>query len=203
MNRHQKQKSREIKDIMRADKWERTSYKVAKRKWKSGIRAFPIGPDQRWIAFPVGQLGYNRERLLELGQAVYILMRYATSKNMTFTVEYCPSTGSYWLGFRGKDISGTPFGYTQQVSVWTLRQYLLPMQNFAHYIKRCIDDEIEKLGVTPAPCRHVGGFVHTRPIEKTISLIGTEDLWPRIIIPDDPHALKPIEPMLGGFTLRR
>lgn len=46
----------------------------------------------------------------------------------------------------------------------------------------------------------VGGFVHTRPIVKTVTPIGTENLYPRIIIPDDPHALKPVEPMLGKLV---
>lgn len=43
MNKYQKEKSHEIRDIMRADKFGRTTYKEAKRKWRKGIRAFPIG----------------------------------------------------------------------------------------------------------------------------------------------------------------
>lgn len=49
----------------------------------------------------------------------------------------------------------------------------------------------------------VGGFVHTRPIEKVVSTIGIENLYPLIIIPDDQHALKPVEPLLGKLVEKR
>jgi hypothetical protein len=38
MNKYQKEKSREIRDIMRTDPWRKMSYKEAKRKWRNGIR---------------------------------------------------------------------------------------------------------------------------------------------------------------------
>ena len=34
MNKYQKQKSREIKALMRSDKWGRMTYKEARRKWR-------------------------------------------------------------------------------------------------------------------------------------------------------------------------
>lgn len=149
MNKHRKQTSREIKNIMRADKWGRTTYKEAKRQWKDGIRAFPIGPSQQWGRFYLAQLGFDRERLRELGQAVYMLMSYAKSKGMTLTGEYWPSDRSYLLKFRGKDISGKTFGCGTRVDVVTLRQYAGPLQDFARFIAKNTDAEITHLGVTP------------------------------------------------------
>lgn len=151
MNRHQKQKSREIKDIMRTDVWRKMSYKEAKRKWKAGIRAFPIGPNQTWLTFYLARLGFDRERLRELGQAVYMLISYASGKGMELTVEYWPSTDSYYLKFRGKDISGKPFGTAIFVTASLLRQCAGPLQDIVRHVVRYTDREIEALGVTPMP----------------------------------------------------
>lgn len=151
MNRHQKQKSREIKDIMRADKFGRTTYKKAKRAWKAGIRAFPIGPNQTWRTFYLARLGFDRGRLRELGQAVYTLISYASDKGMKLTVEYWPSTDSYYLKFRGKDISGTPFGTAIFVTAILLRQCAGSLQDVARHVIKYTDREIEALGVTPMP----------------------------------------------------
>lgn len=180
MNRHQKQKSREIKDIMRTDVWRKMSYKEAKRKWKSGIRAFPIGPNQTWRMFYLARLRYNRERLRELGQAVHMLISYATGKGMTLTVEYWPSIDSYWLKFRGKDISGTSFGAATRVTAIMLRQYAGPLQDVARFIAKNTDREIEELGVTPVRGKYA-----------------------MVEIPHDLHALKPVEPIFGDIIERR
>lgn len=40
MNKYQKEKSRQIKDIMRADPGHRMSYKEAKRIWRKVARSF-------------------------------------------------------------------------------------------------------------------------------------------------------------------
>lgn len=151
MNRYRKVISREIKDIMRTDKWGRMTYKEAKRKWKAGIRAFPIGPDQRWVEFEVGRLGFNRDRLRELGQAVYMLISYASGKGMKLTVEYWPSTDAYYLKFRGKDISGKPFGTAIFVTATLLRQCEVSLLDVVRHVVKYTDREIEALGVTPAP----------------------------------------------------
>ena len=44
MNKYQKKKSREIKAIMRRDKWGRLSYKDAKVVWKFGKRFNAFSP---------------------------------------------------------------------------------------------------------------------------------------------------------------
>lgn len=151
MNRYRKVISREIKDIMRTDKWGRTTYKAAKRAWKAGIRAFPIGPNQTWRTFYLARLGFNRERLRELGQAVYMLISYASSKGMKLTVEYWPSTDAYYLKFRGKDISGKPFGTAIFVTATLLRQCEVSLQDVVRHVVKYTDREIEALGITPTP----------------------------------------------------
>lgn len=152
MNRHQKQKSREIKDIMRTDVWRKMSYKEAKRQWKKGIRAFPVGYIfPKWVKFDVARLGFDRERLRELGQAIFMLIVHAESKNMTLTVEYEPFFNSYKLRFEGKSIEGKPFGYSNAVTVDLLRECICPLTTIAKCIAQDMDYGIEKLGVTPTP----------------------------------------------------
>lgn len=179
MNRHQKQKSREIKDIMRADKFGRRTYKEAKRAWKTGIRAFPIGPNQSWRTFHLARLRFNRERLRELGQAVYMLMSYATGKGMEFTCEYWPWCDSYRLKFSGKDISGKSFCGSTQVGIIMLRQFAGPLQNLASFVAKNTDCEIKSLGVTPVRGKYA-----------------------MVEIPNDRLALTPVEPILGKFIER-
>lgn len=180
MNRHQKQKSREIKDIMRADKFGRRTYKEAKRAWKAGIRAFPIGPNQTWRTFYLARLGFDRERLRELGQAVYMLISYASGKGMELTVECLPSTNSYYLKFHGKDISGKPFGTAIFVTATLLRMCAVTLQDVVRHVVKYTDREIESLGVTPAP---------------------VQSLYPRVVIHD--WTPKPVEPVLGDIIERR
>lgn len=188
MNRHQKEKSREIKDIMRTDVWRKMSYKEAKRKWKSGIRAFRVGDAYIWKAANLAGLGYTREQMRDLGQAYKKVIDYAVDRDLRFDCYYDSSTNAYTLRFKGVNGRGIHYGISYTVSSYELCQMRGSLEQLTHHILDEVNCQLQEFMFPPVVKK------------ETISV---EDLWPRIFIPDDPHALKPIEPVLGGFTLGR
>lgn len=183
MNKRNTIRAREVKAIMNADKWGNTTYKEAKRQWKKNVRAFPVGLTTEWVVTDLSHLELSQKRMDELGWAVRHLIYKANERNMTLEITFDRNVRAYKLYFRSNPmILRNRFGYSQAVTVDLIRLCISPIA-IAGYIVHNLEHELSKLSV-----------------DTTATI---EDLWPRIIIPDDPHALKPIEPVLGGFTLRR
>ena len=91
MNKYQKEKSREIRDIMRADylyPLHRYTYKEAKKRWRKGIRAFRVGDMWMWKAADMGRLGFNRAKLREVGQAYYKISEFCIRNGYTLDCRY-------------------------------------------------------------------------------------------------------------------
>ena len=149
MNRRDKEKSREIRDIMRTDKWGRMTYKQAHSKWKKGIRAFRVGDNGRWIAFNGGRYGFSREQLRELGRGYFRIAKYAKERHMTLEWEY----NSFWnfvvLYASGRTFTGERFGYRQVIDIYDLRHSRCSFEYLANHIIDNMDRELNKYGFYP------------------------------------------------------
>lgn len=147
MNKHQRRRSREIKAIANADKWGKTTYKEAKRKWKKNIRAFPVGRTTEWVVADLSYLKLSQQRMDELGWAVRYLIHHANEKNMTLDIVYAPCIGAYKLTFRSNPlILQNRFGYTISVTADLIRWGVSPITVAGHIVKD-MDYGLSKLSV--------------------------------------------------------
>lgn len=183
MNRHQKQKSREIKDIMRTDKWGRMTYKEAKRKWKSGIRAFRVGDSYIWKAANLAALGYTREQMRDIGAAYEKVLKYAAERDLRFDCYYEAATNAYILRFKGVNGRGIHYGVSYAVGGYELRRMRGSLGQLTHRVLDEVNCRLQKFIFPPVAKK------------ETVEI---ESWYPRIFIPDDPHALKPIPRELIG-----
>lgn len=159
MNKYQKLKSREIKDIIRADHYEgapvspwmfgRMSYKQARREWKRGIRAFRVGNTWIWKAANLGHLGFNREKLREVGQAYYKISEYCICNGLTLNCRYEACFDSYLLRFTGWLPDGRKYGVGHSVTAALLRQYAASLVDIAEHVIQAVDHEFTKAGYIP------------------------------------------------------
>ena len=181
MNKRHRIRSREIKAIMNADKWDLLAYKDAKRRWKKGIRAFPVGLNTEWVMTDLSFLNLSQQRMDELGWAVRHLIHEAKERNMTLEILSDYNIKAFKLYFRSNPmILRNQFGYRRAVSTYELRQWP-SLITFAGYILEDLDHGISKLSVDTAAKIEI----------------------PMISIPCDPLALKPIEPIFGDLIERR
>lgn len=134
MNKYQKEKSREIRDIMRSDNWRRMTYKEAKRKWRKGIRAFRIGDMYAWKAANLSHLGFSRKQLKEIGKAYHKISLYSTNRNLIFDCYHEVHVDSYILRFTGWAYNGKKFGIGQVVSCDQIRQYSGSLLDITHRV---------------------------------------------------------------------
>jgi hypothetical protein len=157
MNKHQKEKSREIRDIMRSDRWGRMTYKEAKRKWRSGIRAFRIGDMQvlhAWKAADLTHLGFSRNKLREVGQAYHKIIKYCAKRELAFDCRYEPRSDYYWLKFKGRSWDGRMCGVYKSVTADSLRRYAGSVFDIVEHVLSEVDEEFKKFDfVPPAPAK--------------------------------------------------
>lgn len=176
MNRYQKEKSREIRDIMRTDKWGRMTYKEAKRKWRKGIRAFRIGDSYIWKAADLSHLGLSRSRLTELGRAYGKIMKYANERGLIFTCEYEPFFDSYQLRFKGT-MNGRRYGISHSVTGCVLRLYGGPFTDIADRVRDEVNHKLQEF--------------HFPSVAKPVPEI--ESLYPRMTIhPWEPMSVEEV-----------
>lgn len=168
MNKYQKEKSREIRDIMRSDRFGRMTYKEAKRKWRKGIRAFPVGVLNAWRAENLAHLGFSRNKLLELGQAYHKLIIYCTARGLEFTCDYKYYFDSYELSFKGKSFDGRRYRVNHSVTGALLRNCKVSLVDLTDYI-------LEKVNV------QLREFTLPSVVKTDFN---TESLYPRMILHD-------------------
>lgn len=151
MNKYQKERSREIRDIMRSDGFGRMTYKEAKRKWRKGIRAFRIGDMYAWKAADISHLGFTHKQLKEVGKAYHEIIKYCAKNSLAFTCQYEPYFDSYQLGFRGRSLDGKMYSQRHSVTATLLRQYTGSVVDIAEYVLHAVDHELQKSGfIVPA-----------------------------------------------------
>lgn len=147
MNKRNTIRAREVKAIMNADKWGKTTYKEAKRQWKKGVRAYPIGLDSKLVLTDISRLELSQQKMDELGWAVRHLVYEAKERNMTLDIIYDRNVLAFKLFFRSNPaILRNHFGYRRMVSVYELRRWP-SLIAFAGYIIKDLDHGISELGV--------------------------------------------------------
>lgn len=152
MNKYQKEKSREIRDIMRTDKWGKMTYKEAKRKWRNGIRAFPAGSTLPYKAFDLGKFGLSRSKLRELRQAYAEIVKYAVAHGLDFRWEFESPFDQYVLRFTGTNYNtGERHGFRTAVSGDAIRQSTCSLVFLAKYILERLDREVQIYGIGLKP----------------------------------------------------
>lgn len=159
MNKYQKVRSREIKDIIRADHYEgapvspwmfgRMSYKQARREWKRGIRAFRVGNTCVWKAIDMGRLGFDRAKLREVGQAYYKISEFRIYNGYTFDCRYDSYLDVYLLKFTGWLPDGQKYSMGSSVTSDLLRHYRGSLVDIAEHIIDTVDREFTKRGYIP------------------------------------------------------
>lgn len=152
MNKYQKEKSREIRDIMRSDPWGRMTYKEAKRKWRKGIRAFRIGDMQSLHALKavdLAHLGFTRSKLREVGQAYHNIIKYCAKRELAFDCCYEPRSDYYWLKFKGRSWDGRMCEVRTSVTADSLRQYAGSVVDIAEHVLSEVDERFKKLDFVP------------------------------------------------------
>jgi hypothetical protein len=149
MNKYNRQRSKEIKDIMRTDRFGKMDYKQARRKWRKGIRAFPVGDSGNWLSFDCSRLNLSREQLREIGQAYYMIARYAAERRLDTAWEFDPFADGYILRITGRTYTGQRFGFRQIISASDLTYYRGSLVDIAYYIIPRLDHELDKNGFYP------------------------------------------------------
>lgn len=181
MNQYQKQKSREIRDIMRTDKWGQMTYKDAARKWRKGIRAFKIGEMHAWKTLDCSKLGFSREQLKEAGQEYYRLLRYCAERNLTLDCRYDSFVDHYELRFTGRSADGKRYGIQHSVTGILLQQYVGPLSNITDRVLEQINTELQE-------------FHFPSPMTTGARI---ESLYPRMMI--HPWEPRDVEDAIGGL----
>lgn len=149
MNKYNRQRSKEIKDIMRADRFGKMGYKQARREWRKGIRAFPVGDSGEWLSFDCSRLNFSRKQLQEVGQAYSMIARYAAERHLETTWEFDPFADGYVLRLTGRAYTGQRFGFSYAFSMYHLQQCRGPLTGIANYAIRRIDQELHRRGFYP------------------------------------------------------
>lgn len=149
MNKYDRQRSKEIKDIIRTDQFGKMDYKQARRKWKNGVRAFPVGDSGQWLAFDCSKFNFSRKQLQEVGQAYYMIARYAAERHLETNWEFYPFADGYVLYIRGRTYTGQRFGFQHVLSTYHLQQCRGPLAGLANYIIRKLDRELHRQGFYP------------------------------------------------------
>ena len=144
MNKYEKERSREIRDIMRSDRFNRTTYKEAKRKWRKGIRAFRIGDMYAWKAVDIAHLGFSRNKLREVGQAYYKIVEYCALRGLIFDCRYEPYFDCYEMSFRGHTPDGRRFGCRQSVTGVLLRHHSGSVLDITNRVLEMVNDELRE-----------------------------------------------------------
>lgn len=168
MNKYQKEKSREIRDIMRSNYPLKTTYKQAKRKWRKGVRAFRIGDMYAWKEADLAHLGFNRKQLQELGEAFYKILTYCGERNLGFNCFYEANVDSYVLRFTGRSVDGKSFGIMRAVNGYSIRYYAGSLLEITHRMLDEVNYRLQK-------------FIFPDVIKTDLN---TESLYPRMILHD-------------------
>jgi hypothetical protein len=184
MNKYQKERSREIRDIMRTDVWDKMTYKEARRQWRSGIRAFRCGDTHIWKSYNLAHLGFSRSKMREVGQAYYKIYEYCVRNGLTFTCEYEPFFDSYQFRFKGGYLQGRPmYASGHAIARDRIMRYGGSVVDIADWILKELDRQLTN-----------SGFIAP---EHGNSL---KSLYPRMIV--HPFEPRSVEVVFGGIVAR-
>lgn len=184
MNKYQKERSREIRDIMRSDRWGRMTYKEAKRKWRNGVRAFRIGDMYDWKAADISHLGFSRKQLKEVGQAYYKILKYCAERGLTFDCVHDRYFDFYEMSFKGRTVDGKHYRVNQKVTGELVRQCTGRLVDLTDHVLENVNVQLREFTLPS--------------VIKTD--IGAERLYPRMTI--HPWDYRSVESVLGKVLVR-
>lgn len=132
MNKYQKEKSREIRDIMRAYKFGKMTYKQAKHKWNEGFRALPL----------------------------YAITHEASKRGVRTQIRYIPSIDEHECEFTGYTGTGGRFRCGVSVTGIMVRDFRGDRADLVPIVIDRLDREIRELcGYAPLGEKsHMGGL---------------------------------------------
>lgn len=170
MNKYQKEKSREIRDIMRTDLFGRMTYKEAKRKWRNGIRAFRVGNPKMntWIVKDLAHLGFSRSKLMELSRAYHKVLKYCAERNLGFTCSYDPYFDHYDLRFNGWSVDRKKYTVMHSVTGACIRQCRGSLMDIAELVLEKVNRQLQE-------------FVFPSVIKAPVEI---ESLYPKLVLHD-------------------
>lgn len=184
MNKYQKEKSREIRDIMRSDGFGRMTYKEAKRKWRNGIRAFRIGDMYAWMAADIAHLGFSRGKLREVGQAYNKVLAYCGERNLGLMCYYVAVSDHYTLRFSGWSADGKKFAVMHAVSGDTIQHCKGSLLDITHRVLEEVNCRLQE-------------FIFPSVVKTDLN---AESLYPRMTL--HPWDLRTPEAVFGKIIVK-
>ena len=149
MNKFDKEKSREIRDIMRTDKWGRMTYKEARREWRKGTRVVWFSPEGPWMAFDNNRLCLSHKKLREFALVHTKILKYTNERCLEVEWEHEPFRHALILRVSGRAFNGKRFGYRQLVDIFDCIRSECPSEYLASMIIDRLDHELHKYGFYP------------------------------------------------------
>lgn len=164
MNKHNKQKSREIRAIMRTDKWGRMTYREARRDWRKGTRVVWFSPNEPYMEFDNSKMGLSYNILKRFAAVYHEILKYAGERHLWVEFEYEPICNAFKLRFSGRAFNGQRFGCGVTVPVDHLEYALSDSKDLANRILYGIDRSL-----------HENGFYPPKPLAMRDLMV--EDEW--------------------------
>ena len=140
MNKHDKQKSSEIRAIMRTDKWGRMTYKEARRKWRKGTRVVWFSPDGPWMAFNNIDMSLSNRAMKNFAIIYLVVVKYANRRFLEVGLNHDPTLNAIGLRFSGIEPNGRRFGIETLIDIFELDRMYCPIE----YMTKYLIDRVER-----------------------------------------------------------
>lgn len=100
MNKHRRNRHLAIRNIQRTDRFGRMTYREARRKYKAGYRAIPVGKGYftSWFLLNFGSDELSLAQARKLGQEYTLISEHAESAQFKATMRY--DVEMHWLRFQ-------------------------------------------------------------------------------------------------------
>ena len=149
MNKHNRQKSREIRAIMRTDKWGRMTYKEARRDWRKGTRVIWFNPNEPYMEFDNSKMNLSHNILKAFAPVYHEILKYAGERHLWTEYEYDPIFHAFKLRLSGHSFTGQRFGGYMWIAVHQLEYALSAPKDLARYLLEYFDNTLYKNGFYP------------------------------------------------------
>ena len=155
MNKHNKQKSREIRAIMRTDKRRRMTYKEARSKWRKGSRVIWFSPSGPWMDFDNSKLSLSYQAMKRFAVVYREVLKYANERCIELTYEHSHFTDAIKLRLSGHAFNGKRFGGYILVRTRDLTYFCDEPEVLAKYLIENFDRSLYNNGFYPPKPLHV------------------------------------------------
>lgn len=174
MNKHNKQKSREIRAIMRTDKWGRMTYREARRYWQNGSRVIWFSPSGLWMNFDNSKLSLSYQAIKRFAVVYREVLKYANERCIELTYERSHFTDAIKLRLSGRKFDGQRFRGYILVRTCDLNYFCGEPEVLARYLIENFDHSLYCNGFYPPKPLHI------REDPRQLRLIPPLDEWDNI-----------------------